>query len=382
MTKPATPEITIRPSAMHKARHFKLGIFSANCSNGLTITKVPEKWVNSWDNNIRLAQLCDEAGLDFLLPVARWVGLRGESGFHDDVLETITWAGGLLAHTKRITVFATVHTAFFNPVVAAKQLATIDHLGHGRAGLNIVCGWNRPEYEALGQVLADDHETRYGQGEEWFNIIKKIWTEDEPFDWQGNFYNLKGAFGRPHPVNGMLPIINAAGSKQGRDFAVRNADFLFTPTIEVGAATKEVAGLKEQAQTHGRNVDVLTFAYVVCRPTHQEAEEYHRYYAEEMADWPTTDRIIDIQFANAQSFPPDLLKLLRNRMAAGHGGFPLIGTPDDVADGIESLAKAGFAGTTLCFVDYVKEFPYFRDEVLPRLEAKGLRPPVKALVTA
>ncbi len=65
-------------------------------------------------------------------------------------LETMTWAAGLLAATKNIAVFATIHTAANHPVVVAKQMATIDHISHGRAGLNIVAGWNKPEYEALG----------------------------------------------------------------------------------------------------------------------------------------------------------------------------------------------------------------------------------------
>jgi len=51
----------------------------------------------------------------------------------------------------------------------------------------------------------------------------------------------------------------------------------------------------------------------------------------------------------------------------------LVGTPDHIADELEKLSSTGLAGTTLAFVDYVKEFPYFRDEVLPRLEKKGLR---------
>ena len=67
-------------------------------------------------------------------------------------------------------------------------------------------------------------------------------------------------------------------------------------------------------------------------------------------------------------------------MAAGHGGFPLVGTPEQVADGICQLHRAGFKGTTLSFVDYVKEFPYFRDSVLPILEARGLRAPRRAAV--
>src|SRR2546429_8351420 len=60
----------------------KLGFFSPNCSGGMSVTKVPERWVNSWDNNIRLAQLADEAGIEFLLPIARWIGYGGGNGFH------------------------------------------------------------------------------------------------------------------------------------------------------------------------------------------------------------------------------------------------------------------------------------------------------------
>ncbi len=67
------------------------------------------------------------------------------------------------------------------------------------------------------------------------------------------------------------------------------------------------------------------------------------------------------------------LALIRDRMAAGHGGFPLTGTPEQVADGIAALHAAGFRGTTLSFVDYVEEFPYFRDNVLPLLEQRGIR---------
>jgi alkanesulfonate monooxygenase SsuD/methylene tetrahydromethanopterin reductase-like flavin-dependent oxidoreductase (luciferase family) len=167
--------------------------------------------------------------------------------------------------------------------------------------------------------------------------------------------------------------INAAGSEQGRAFATKNANFLFTPALDIDKSKTEIAGLKEQARESGREVDVLTFSYVVCRPTRKEAEEYHHYYSQEQADWKAVDNIIELMFAHAQSFPPDMLRMLRDRMAAGHGGFPLVGTPDDVADGLEKLANAGFGGTTLAFVDYVKEFPYFRDEVLPRLEARGIR---------
>lgn len=159
---------------------------------------------------------------------------------------------------------------------------------------------------------------------------------------------------------------------EGRAFAVRNADYLFTPAIDLSRSAGEIQALKDQAIGIGREVDVLTFSHVVCRPTESEARAYYdRCLAH--TDWEATDNLVNLQFAHAQSFPHDLLALIRERMAAGHGGYPLTGTPEQVVDGIQALVEAGFGGTTLSFVNYVEEFPYFCDEVLPRLAARGLR---------
>ena len=255
----------------------------------------------------------------------------------------------------------------------AKQIATIDQTGKGRAGLNIVAGWNKPEYEALGLNLPDDHETRYGYAQEWFDVVRKLWTSTEHFGWDGKYFHLKGVKGDPAPVRGTVPVINAAGSPQGREFATDNANFLFTPAIDLARSTVEIQALNEQAKTKGRDLKVLTFSHVICRETEAEARAWLDYAAKTNADRAAVDNLVRLQFAHAQSFPHDLLAHIRDLMAAGHGGFPLIGTPDQVAEGILALHRAGFAGTTLSFVDYVKEFPYFRDTVLPKLAAAGIR---------
>ena len=351
----------------------KLGFFSPNCSGGMSVTKIPERWVNSWDNNIRLAQLADEAGIEFLLPIARWIGYGGETDFHGSVLETLTWATGLLAHTKRINVFATVHTAFIHPVVSAKQLATADQLSHGRLGLNIVAGWNKPEYDAFGIDLPEKHTDRYALAQEWFDVIKAIWNHNGPFDWNGKFFHLKGVYGFPRPYDGIPPIMNAAGSGEGREFAARNADFLFAISVDLEKSKTEVDAIKASAAKQGRDTGVFTLCHVVCRPTRKEAEEYYHYYAHEHADWGAVDNLMRLQGMHAQSFPTEALQMLRDRFAAGHGTYPLVGDPDAIVKEMEKIPAAGFAGTTLSFVDYVKEFPYFRDEVLPRLEKQGLR---------
>ncbi|KXT09890.1 hypothetical protein AC579_8817 [Pseudocercospora musae] len=126
--------------ALLERDQFLLGFFSTNCSSGLCATTIPERWVNSCENNVKAAKLADEAGLDFMLPVARWVGFGGETNFHGNVLEAVTWRAGLLAIPKSIHILTTMHTGFHKPIVAAKQLATIDQISNSRIGLNIVAG--------------------------------------------------------------------------------------------------------------------------------------------------------------------------------------------------------------------------------------------------
>lgn len=361
---------------MHSPTGFKLGLFSPNCSSGLAVTKVPERWSGSWEDNLTLARLADEVGIDFLLPIARWIGYGGATDFHGGVLETVTWAAGLLAHTRRITVFATVHTAFTHPVVAAKQLATIDHIGRGRAGLNIVAGWNQPEYEVFGVDLPAGHDRRYALAQEWWDVVRRIWTSEEAFDHRGDFFTGAGIEGRPLPYDGVLPVVNAGSSTQGRAFAARNADFVLTIVVGPDDGAEVVDRIRAQAADQfGRTTGILTPSHVVCRPTRTEALDYLHYYADEHADWDAVDNLMRLQGLHAQSFTPELLANYRARFAAGHGTVPLYGTPDEVADGIELYHKAGFAGMTLAFVDYIGELGYFAQEVLPRLERKGLRAP-------
>ena len=357
-------------------RDFKLGIFSPNCSSGLAITKAPDRWSGSWDDNLRLAQIADEVGIDFLLPIARWIGYGGATNFHEGVLDPTTWASGILAQTKRLVVFATIHTAFNHPIVVAKQMATVDHIGHGRAGINIVAGWNKGEYETFGVDLPEDNVDRYDLAQEWWDVVKKIWTTEGKFDHDGKFFQLQHVEGMPKPFDGMLPVLSAGSSAHGRRFAARNADFAFTVVGDAADGAPIVKQIMQAAREEfQKESGVLTYGHVVCRPTRKEAEEFLHYYSEENADWDAVDSLLALHGFNAMHERNESLATFRSRYAAGHGSCPLIGTPDDVADEIEKFHLAKFAGMTISFLDYAKELPYFAQEVLPRLERKGVRLP-------
>src|SRR4029077_8863457 len=105
----------------------------------------------------------------------------------------------------------------------------------------------------------------------------------------------RNVLGDPKPSTPM-PILNAAGSEQGRKFAVRNANFLFTPAIDLPRSKAEIAALKQKGADSGRRVDVLTFSHVVCRPTEKEARDFLQHTGKTNADWDAVDNLVRLQF--------------------------------------------------------------------------------------
>ena len=364
----------VRTSRMRGPNQLRLGIFAANCSSGLAITEVPERWDASWEHNEALAKVADEAGIEFMLPIARWRGYGGSTDFQKSSFETMTWAAGLLAKTKRLNVLGTIHVPLVHPVIVAKQLVTIDQMSHGRFGLNIVCGWNADEFQMFGEPQRE-HDVRYEYGQEWLDIVERVWTENEEFDHEGRFFSLKGVVGFPKPWSNTRPIImNAGASGAGRSFGIRNCDVLFTVIVDLEKSKDDVRNLKRIAEEQGRgNLEVFTTSYIVCRPSQSDAEDYHRHYAVDNADDEAVQRVMTLQGLHTKGRPPELQQKFRERFAGGHGSFPIIGTPDVVADKLAQLSDAGIGGVTLGFVNYLDELPYFIENVLPRLERKGVR---------
>jgi alkanesulfonate monooxygenase SsuD/methylene tetrahydromethanopterin reductase-like flavin-dependent oxidoreductase (luciferase family) len=210
-------------------------------------------------------------------------------------LDPMAWASALLAVTKRMTIFGTVHTAMHHPVAVAKACATADHIGTGRFALNIVCGWNRPEYDMFGLQFLPDHVDKYEHGQEWWDIVERLWMTGEPFDYRGKYFQLTNVSGWPKPFGGTRPIVvNAAVSDQGRDFAARNCDFWFTVFPEIENAPAMIEDIRRRGRKYGRDVRVIAVTSVVCRPTMREALEFDEYYSNEHADWECVDYNLEL----------------------------------------------------------------------------------------
>ena len=167
--------------------------------------------------------------------------------------EVYTWAAGLAEATCYSTVFATAHVPpWSTPVMAAKQSTTIDHISGGRFALNIVCGWAPAEFAMFGSGALRSHDEGYEYAEEWTEILAKLWTAEDEFDYQGDYFEITGAISKPGPDGSKpsRPIASASSSAVGLRFAAKHADMSFVGIRSAGRSEWErlIPGSQESRQ--------------------------------------------------------------------------------------------------------------------------------------
>lgn len=352
----------------------KLGLFSFNVSGGMMATTVPSTYELSWQHTRDIARKADAIGFEALVPVGRWRGFGGKTNFAGASFETYSWAAGLAEATERIMVFATSHVPTVHPIVAAKQAATIDHISGGRFGLNLVMGWYAAEMEMFGGSQRE-HDARYELGSEWVEIVRRLWTEPDPFDFEGEFFELRGAVAEPKPIQQPYPVlVNAGSSATGIDFSARSCDvnFVGMGTFEMGKAAAS-AVRKRAHEAYGRDISTMTYATIVCRDTEREAQRDYQAMVDSI-DWEAIDNLTSIFGVEGQSYgDAESVRKLKTQFALGWGGMTFVGSPEQIVDQLQQTSAAGIDGIVLGFNDYLVELDHFDRAVLPLLKEAGLR---------
>jgi alkanesulfonate monooxygenase SsuD/methylene tetrahydromethanopterin reductase-like flavin-dependent oxidoreductase (luciferase family) len=167
--------------------------------------------------------------------------------------------------------------------------------------------------------------------------------------------------------------MNAAFGGPGRDFAARSCDYLFTTFSEINEAGKHVADIRDRAKGSQREVGVYTVCHVICRETQAEADDYYHRYAVALADHEAVDVHMASKKEFSQSHDREAYDRYRQRFAGGAGSYPLVGTPQRIAEEMIAISRQGYAGIALSFVNYTQELPFFCDRVLPLLTQAGYR---------
>lgn len=343
-----------------------------NVSGGLVISQIEQR--TSWDAeyNRKLAQIAEKAGFDYALTQIRFTAGYGAENQH----ESVTFSQDLLSQTSHLKVIAALLPGPWNPVLAAKQIATISHLYGPRIAVNIVSGWFRGEFKAIGEPWLD-HEERYLRSEEFIRCLRGIWRE-ERFTFAGDFYRFRDYSLKPKPQLPLPEIFQGGSSRAARDMASRVSDWYFTNGNTPEGVRQQVVDIREKAGHHQHQVKIGLNGFVIARQTEQQAQAVLQEVISKAN--PQAVKGFQHEVKNAGSASPEgegnWAKSSFEDLVQYNDGFKtnLIGTPQQIAERIIELKRAGVDLLLLAFLHFHEEVEAFGREVIPlvrQLESQG-----------
>jgi FMNH2-dependent dimethyl sulfone monooxygenase len=341
----------------------KFAYWVPNVSGGLVISNIEQRTSWTIDYNRKLAQIAEASGFDYALSQIRFTAGYGAEFQH----ESVSFSHALLESTSTLKVIAAILPGPWNPVLAAKQIATINHLTGGRIAVNVVSGWFKGEFHAIGEHWLD-HDERYRRSEEFIRALRGIWTEDN-FTFRGDFYRFQDYSLKPKPIDPQPEIFQGGSSRAARDMAARVSDWYFTngntPT-EIG---KQVDDIRRKAAENGHKVRVGVNAFAIVRETEEEAKAVLAEIIEKAN--PEAVNAFGHEVKNAGKASPEgegnWAKSSFEDLVQYNDGFRsnLIGTPQQVAERVVALKQAGADLILLGFLHFQEEVEYFGKHVIP-----------------
>jgi pyrimidine oxygenase len=350
----------------------KFGVFLPNGSNGYIPSAGSPLYQPTYQHNLDISLAAEKHGLDFVLSMMKFRGFGGETGYWDSCLESFTLMAGLAAATESIGLFPSISILSQHPAVVARMVSTIDDISGGRCGLNIVTGWNRPEYAQMGMWPGDEHyQRRYEYAGEYVQILQALWRDGRA-TWEGEYFQLDDCSVLPQPKR-EIPLVCAGQSPAGRQFVAEYADHQFVLTSEDNLVTS-VKDIRAKAESTGRDVGIYALFHLIVADTDEQA----RTEVDAIIDGADHGAISNILASadldtNTGGTADQLKAALNQSVEAGNMAFmgiPVIyGSPDTVVGRIEGIVeRTGIDGMLFSWPDFVGGIERFGSEVLPALK--------------
>lgn len=351
----------------------KYGIFLPNGSNGYIISKASPTYVPTFRHNLDITLEAERQDFNFVLSMMKYRGFGGEVGFWDECLESFTLMAGLAAATTKIGLFPSVTLLAHHPAVIARMVATIDDVSGGRCGLNIVTGWNKPEYVQMGLWRGDEYyDQRYEYAREYLTVLKSLWRDGRA-TFKGRFLQVEDCAAYPQPKQD-IPIVCAGQSPKGVEFTAAMGDHNFVMCSRSELA-RIASNAKRAAAANGRKVGTYGLFQVIIAPTDAQARAQAEAILAGADPVAIGNMISSAMLDTNRGGTSDLLKSgLAKSMEEGNMaylGIPLVhGSPKRVAEQIDAIAEeTGVDGLMFSFPDFVQGIRDFGELVVPHLSS-------------
>ncbi|GGU47802.1 LLM class flavin-dependent oxidoreductase [Streptomyces lavendofoliae] len=341
--------------------------------------------------------------------------------------EPLTLLAALATATRHIGLIATVSTTFNEPYPTARAFASLDHLSGGRAGWNIVTSGSADEARNFGRDEHLEHGLRYERAREFVDVAVKLWDswDDDaivldraagvyadpdkvrPIDHRGTHFRVRGPLNVPRSPQGRPLLVQAGSSEDGKEFAARHAEAVFTAQQTLSGARAFAADLRARLARYGRAQDAVRILPGICPvigSTEAEARALERELTELQVPEYGLAQLSGMLGTDLTGLPldgplPDLpderdingnrsrfalvadlgrregltLRELIARLGGGRGHRVVAGTPEQIADELQEWFTRGAAdGFNIMPPHLPRGLDHFVDQVVPVLQARGL----------
>ena len=376
------------------------------------------------DFYVKYAQIAERGLFDGIFYAAD-LATQGSNRKTCPGLDPVVLSAALAMNTEHIGLAATISTTFSEPFNVAKSMATLDHISGGRAAWNIVTSYDPMAAPNFGMTDLPPKKERYDRAHEFVDVVLKLWdswddnavggsddpTVDyldsaiHPINHEGRDYTVRGPAQTPRSLQGRPVLFQAGASEEGKAFAARVADGIFCVALDLSVAKSFYVEMKTRVKEAKRNpndVYILPGIYMFLGSTEEEAKralaeqadtaEAMKHLAVKLS---TTDEMLDLDekvpaeildkaliTAHSDGHTKSLVEFLRSEQLTVREFLErqplrgphrvLVGVPETIANWLESwfLEKAadGFNIGNLTH----ETLTIFVDEVVPRLQARGL----------
>jgi alkanesulfonate monooxygenase len=326
------------------------------------------------DYLLQFAQAHEHAGFDRVLVPYHSTG--------PDAMLTIAQTAAV---TERIQLMLAHRPGFVSPTLAARQLATLDQYSGGRLGVHIISGGSDSEQARDGDFLG--HDERYARTDEYLSIIRRVWSEQVPFDHEGKYYRFKQAYSEVKPLQQPhIPIFFGGASEAALPVAGRHADIYALWGESLEQVRELTTRVRAEAAQYGRTVEFS----VSFRPILAETEGAAWDRAEHILAETRRLRTAQGYSASGGSGGPQQSEGARRLLAAAdkgvridkrlwtaiaketgarHNATALVGTPQQVAEALLDYYDLGVTNFLIRGFDPLEDAIDYGRELLPRTRA-------------
>lgn len=348
-----------------------VGVFIPIGNNGWLISENAPQYMPSFELNKAIVQKAEGYGFDFALSMIKLRGFGGKTEFWEHNLESFTLMAGLAAVTSKIQLFATAATLTLPPAIVARMASTIDSISGGRFGVNLVTGWQKPEYTQMGMWPGDEFfGTRYQYLGEYAQVLRDLWATGRS-DFKGEHFQMEDCRVSPKPQADMK-IICAGSSDAGMAFSAQYADYNFcfgkgvnTPTAFAPAAER----LQTACAKAGRHVTSCVLFMVIADETDEAARAKWEHYKagadEEAIAW------LGEQGAADKGADSNIRQMADPTSAVNINMGTLVGSYANVARMLDEIATVpGMQGVMLTFDDFLEGVEAFGQKIQPLMQSR------------